>query len=276
MALNAIYDTKEEIPERFQELYTERDGKWELTGITGIKTQADIDRLTTSIEKERDKTKAVREKLEAFGELDPVQVTKDMDELKEARVRLEQGEGQIDDEKVERLVEARVATQTAPIKRELDQSQTDGADLQAKVEMYQKRETTRTVTDSVRDAAVDIKIISTAMDDVLMLGERVFEVTEDGSVLTRDMVGCTPGIAPDIWLAEMMEKRPHWWPASAGSGAAGSGNGQAFGNNPFSNAHWSMTLQGNAYRENSQRAEQMAKAAGTTIGGPRPIPAQGQ
>jgi hypothetical protein len=104
------------------------------------------------------------------------------------------------------------------------------------------------------------------MDDVLMLGERVFEVTDDGAVVTRDGVGVTPGIAADIWLSEMQDKRPHWWPASTGGGANGGSGNNNFAKNPFSREHWNLTEQGQAIRTDRAKADRMAQAAGTKIG----------
>ena len=41
MPLKVIHDTLEDIPEAYRELYSEKNGKWELTGIVGLVTQAD-------------------------------------------------------------------------------------------------------------------------------------------------------------------------------------------------------------------------------------------
>ena len=38
--LELIYNSAEEIPSGFESLYTEKDGKWHLTGIKGMKTSS--------------------------------------------------------------------------------------------------------------------------------------------------------------------------------------------------------------------------------------------
>ena len=122
--------------------------------------------------------------------------------------------------------------------------------------------------------AKDIGLLPEALDDALLLGERVFEVTEDGKVLTRDNVGTTPGIDPKTWLNDLREKRRHWWPGSVGGNARGAGGGGgASGDNPWSYEGWNMTKQGQFLKEHgSEKAERMAKAAGTTVGGKKPPP----
>jgi hypothetical protein len=278
MALNATYDNQDDIPEQYRDLYTERDGKWELTGITGFKTQADIDRINEGLSKERAEHKETKEKLKVFvnANVDVEQYEKDQTELVELRAKVEAGAGEgFDqdkfDEAVAKLAEAKTVTATAPINRENERLTAENEELRTANDGHVQRETTRTISDAVRTAATTSKVIDTAMDDVLMLGERVFAIQEDGTVLTRDEVGCTPGIAPDIWLSEMQERRPHWWPTSTGGGANGSGGGNGFSNNPFSATHWNLTEQGKIVRDDAGKAERMAKAAGTSVGGPRPV-----
>jgi hypothetical protein len=112
----------------------------------------------------------------------------------------------------------------------------------------------------------------TAIDDAVILAERQLEVLDDGNVVTKDKVGVTPGLDPLAWLQEMQSKRPHWWAPSQGGGAGGNrGGGNDFtGPNPFSNEHWNMTAQGKLVMTDPKKAEKMATAAGTSIGGMRP------
>lgn len=279
MVLKAIYDKKEDIPEQYLELFTEKDGKWELTGIEGIKTTADTERLSTSLTKERTDHKETKAKLGAFGELDPADAQTNADKIGELETKLETaeaaaGDGKPDEEQVEKLVEARVATQVKPLQREVDKlTKTVGEQADA-ITAFELTNTTRTVSDAVRKAAVDAKVINAAMEDALMLGEKVFEIVEGGEVLTRDNVGVTPGIDPKVWLTEMQEKRPHWWPVSQGGGAGGDGGAGNLlggkGDNPFSFKHWNLTLQGTAVKANPEAAARLAVSAGTTVGGPKP------
>ena len=81
--LELVYDTIETVPENYRDLYTERDGKFHLTGVKGMKSQADIDRLQTALTKERNDHKATRDKLTTFGDMDPEQVQAQLDRIPE-------------------------------------------------------------------------------------------------------------------------------------------------------------------------------------------------
>jgi hypothetical protein len=276
MSLKAIHESLDNIPEQYRDLYSERDGKFELTGIDGVKTQADVDRVMEAHRKEKAEHVATKSKLKAFTalEIDPDQYTQDQDELKELRVRVEQGgNGKVDEEKLEKLVEARVATKTAPLERELRKLSEENKTLTDENGNFKRENLVRTITDATRTAATSLKVIDSAQDDVLMLAERVMEVLDDGTVVTKDGMGVTPGIAPDVWLQEMQSKRPHWWPPSQGGGAGG-GNGSGIpglAKNPWTADNWNLTAQGQVVREHgSEKAMQIAKLAGSALGATHP------
>src|SRR5271166_3561304 len=100
--LKTIYDTQDEIPEPHRELYVERNGKFELTGIEGVKTQADIDRTTKALEAERVEHKKAKEKLSKWGDLDPDTIPAQLEELEVAKSKIATltTEGKLDDQKI--------------------------------------------------------------------------------------------------------------------------------------------------------------------------------
>lgn len=270
MALKIVHDTVDEIDEAYRPLYTERDGKFHLTGVEGYKTQADIDRLQGALTKERNDHKAVKDRYGVLGELDPTDILAKLDKYPELEAA---AEGKLDETKINELAESRVRTKLAPVERERDQLKTKLEATEGRVGELESVIRSRDIKDNVMSAALKGKVVETALDDVLMLADRVFEVGEDGSVTTKDNVGVTPGLTPDAWLTEMQPKRPHWWPPSEGGGAqGGKGGGGGFANNPWSHEHWNMTEQGRIINQDRSKADQMAKAAGTSIGGVKPAP----
>ncbi len=275
MAIELSYEKEEDVPEAHKELFTEVDGKWTITGINGLVTKTDVDKLNTALGKERTEHKATKTKIAVWGDMDQVKVVADLEELTELRAAAEAGEGGKDGkEKFEAGVKAAAEARINAAKVTSDRVNSEQAktidDQTTEIVGFKLADTVRTIGDAVRTAATTSKVIQTAIADVLMLAERQFEINDDGLVLTRDQVGVTPGIAPDIWLSEMQEKRPHWWPVSTGGGAGGGSGGAGFVNNPWTPEHWNLTEQGKAIKADRTKAERMATAAGTSIGGKRP------
>src|ERR1039458_8330945 len=117
--LKTVYATQEEIPAGYEALYTERNGKWELTGVSGVKTQADIDRVQAALVKERTDHKAVKALLAPFEGLDAEVIHLQATELEETKAQLDaiKKDGTIDDTKLEPIITARLKQITAPMDR---------------------------------------------------------------------------------------------------------------------------------------------------------------
>lgn len=284
MKLKTIYDTEEEIPEGFAELYTERNGKWELTGVEGVKTPADIERVQEALRKEKNDHKATKQLLVPFEGLDPETIHATATELEEVKAQLDaiKADGTIDEAKLEPIIAARVAQKVAPVEREkvaltrkLDDANKKITDLGGEVTGLKTTIVTGNVERAIRDAAIVEKVNGPAIDDAVMRGTRIFEVSEDNRVITRDGVGVTPGLTPKEWLNDMKEKAPHWWPASVGGGAQGGPKGAAGtysgANNPWSKQGWNLTKQGALVRQLGEtKAGEIAAQAGSKIGATKP------
>lgn len=264
--LKMKYKTREEIPAGMEGLYSEVGGEWVFTAIPGLKTQEDIDRVTEGLRKEREDHKATKDKYRALGDRAVDDILADLDKIDEYK---QAAAGKLDDNQINQIVETRIRSRLAPVERERDQLKQDITERDTRISQFEANENRRSIHDAVRAAGVKAKIRDTAMDDALLIGEHLFTRDESGNVVTKDGVGVTPGVSPEVWFTETQQSRPHWWPESQGGGLNG-GKGPAGGSNPFSKDGWNMTEQGKLIRENRSRAEQLAKAAGTTIGGQRP------
>ncbi len=270
MALKAIYDKKEDIPAQYQELYSDRGGKWELTGVEGVKTQADVDRLQTALTNERNDHKATRDKLTPWSALGkkPEEIQAQLDRVAELELLTKDK----DPAAVEQLVEARVKARLAPVERERDELKAKNAELTTTISGFEAEKKTNTIHSHIRAAAKKVGMLESAIEDAILHGERVLEIDATGKVVTKDGVGVTPGLAPEVWLGDLKTTRTHWWGPTQGGGGQG-GQGGKFANNPWSAAHWNLTEQGKVLREKGREtADQMAKAAGTTVGGKKPAP----
>lgn len=270
MPIKFVEDTLDNVVEPLRQFYQEVNGKFQLS-VEGVKPLSEFNTVHGALAKERNDHKLVKEKLltyTPFGEVADLQAKFDrITELEAAAA------GKLDEAGINKLVESRLTTKLAPIEREKQQLATKITELETTNQAYVAKEKQRHIKDALRDAVKKMEgFQDTAMEDAELLAERVFEVAEDGRVTAKDGVGCTPGIEPAVWLTEMQSKRPHWWGPSSGTGAPGNRTGGGVGGpNPWSADGWNMTEQGKVLKENRTRAEQLAKSAGTVIGGPRPI-----
>lgn len=272
MKLKFKYDKKEDIPSGYDALFEERDGAWVFVGVEGLRGPDDFERQQTALNAERQAHKDTKAKLARFKDLDPDKVAEQLDELEELRATVEAGNGNKDPAATDKLVEQRVKRQLAPIERERDQLKTKVSELEAANGQLSTTIKQGKIESALRAEAQKQGVLPTAVDDILLYGERVFDVDDAGKITVKDGVGFTPGLGPDLWLKDIQQKRPHWWPASQGGGAnGGNGGGRDSGDNPWSAKGWSLTAQGQYVKQHGmEKAGQMAKLAGTSIGGPKP------
>lgn len=270
MKLKAIYKKKDDIPEEYLALYTEKDGQWELTGVEGVKTQADIDRVKEGLTKEKKDHKETKAKLNAWGGKDPEEEMPKLDKYEELEA-LAEGKG--DKEQVEKIVEGRIKGITGPLEREIGTLKETVATQTNEIATFKTKDIDRKITDSVRKSAIAAKVVPSAIEDIVMVGKNHFHIDDTGLVTTKDDIeGITPGVDATIWMTDMVDKKPHWFPPSEGGNAPGSdGKLKGFPGNPFTKQHWSITDQGRVIKEHgAAKAEQMAKSAGSHVGATTP------
>jgi len=268
--LELSYDTQEAVPEAFRELYVENDGKFTISNINGLKTTTDTDTLQEALRKERGDHKAVADLFKPWKDMKHDEVVTKLDRIKELELA---ADGKIDDDKINQMVESRIGQKTSPLERKIDSLNGDVTSITAERDGLKAQIQRRDLNDQVRAIATEMKVINTAIPDVEMVAHNYLERNEDGKWIVRATVqDVTPGMDIKGFMKEMQRLRPHWWPASEGGGANGGGSGGGFGGtNPFAEATWNMTNQGNIIKEQGREiADRMAKAAGTTVGGLRP------
>lgn len=260
------YEKEDEVPEAHKELYTERDGKWVLTGVDGGGYD-NVKRLEGSLEKERNDHKTTKTKFSKVSGKNLDELLQRDAEYDELKIRAENNK--FDDTKIEEMVTIRLKQKLAPIERERDEWKTKATIFESQVGELTGKEKSRTIRDSIRKAAGKLKVTDTAMEDIELLGERLFEIDDSGRIVAKDNVGVTPGIDPEMWLGDQREKRPHWFPGNVGGGSGGNKGGRDSGVNPWSHEGWNLTEQGKILRENPEKATRMASMYGVDPKNPK-------
>lgn len=279
MPLKAVHATKDEIPAEYQTLYTEKGDQWELTGIQGVKTQADVDRVQGALTKEKNDHKEAKAKIAVWGDLVHEDVVTSLDRIPELEAA---AKGKLDENAIEEIVNRRVEgtirSQLAPLEREIKTLKTTNGELTESNTKFQTTDRRRKISDDFRKQLNEQKVRSEAHPDALMLANSVMEIREDdGAIVTREgLDGIPAGLSSENLLQELQDSRPHWWVESKGTGSRGSGGGGgagfAGGKNPWSADGWNLTTQGRYLKDHGrEKAEQAAKAAGVHIGATRPM-----
>ena len=270
--LQQVYGSADEIPTDVlvADLYEERDGKFVLVGVDGLKSASDVSAAQRALQSERARARDLEQRLKAWGELEPEKVLAQLDEIDELRARAEGGS---DPEKIEQLVEARLARKVGPLERELQRRSESEKTLLEEVEGLRSEKRRGAIERAVREAGIELKMRSVALDDAVLLGDRVLELDDEGKVITRDGVGFVPGVSVKDWVSDLVEKKPHWFEGSSGGGAGGSGNRSRAGvdpSNPWSKSGWSPSGQAQAVVADKARAAELARAAGSFVGATEP------
>lgn len=271
--LELSYDDMNAVPEAFRGLYTEKGGKAVLTHINGMKTQADVSAVQEGLRKEREDHTATKELLKPFKGLDATETRATLARIAELETA---AGGKLDDEAINKIVEARIAQKTAPLQLQIEELTTANGELTTTNGELTGTIQTRDRNSAIRKVAAEMKVHSTAMPDIELVAGSFLELDEHSGqyVVKQDAKGVTVGADIKQFMKEMQQQRPHWWPASEGGGAQGDLKGINGGNNPFKGDTWNSTQQGQMFRSDPTLAKSMAEAAGTSIGGPRPAPAK--
>ena len=256
------YDKAEDVPEAHKDLYTERDGKWLLTGVDGGGFD-NFARITEAHRKEKEDHKATKGKYAKLNGKDVDELLQRDSEYDELKIRAENNK--FDDTKIEEMVTIRLKQKIAPFERENAELKTKLATTEGEVTTLRGEQTSGKIKSQIRKAAAKLKVTDTALEDVELLGERLFEIDDAGRIVAKDNVGVTPGIDVEMWLGDQREKRPHWFPGNVGGGSQG-GRGQGGGGaNPWSHEGWNLTEQGKILKEDRSKAERMAAMHGVDL-----------
>ena len=270
MTLKAIYANLDEVPEQFRELYSEKKGadgavRFELTGIEGIKTSADIERLDKALKAERSEHAKTKERLRGFGDRTPDQIEELEAQIVELQAQVEAG-GKPDDAAINKLVEARIPAFTKPLERKLVELEQLKAQLEAENAALKLTALRRSMTDELRNVVTGEKRVPvrpSAVEDIELYVERLFTI-EDGKFVTKDGVGVTPGMSMREWLTEMQAegRRPHWFEGNTPAGATGGSGGSAhMGDNPFDAKTFNLSKASAIEKEDINKARALARAA---------------
>lgn len=190
MALKAMVDSLDEIPEAVRGEYEEVDGKFRLS-VEGVDSLVDNSGIKQALEKERAKGKLV----DAIRKEFPAASDDDIRELVKKAKGLKKGEGgePLDNEKLVLKLRKEIDDEYAPIKSENEQ---------LKGELRTIR-----LDDQVRKAALEAGIISEDIEDVLTLTRANFDLDAKNRVVVLDEDGDPSTVTLQKFFTDVFKKR---------------------------------------------------------------------
>lgn len=198
--LQLLYSKKEDVPEDYASLYEEIDGKWKLTGIEGVKTQADIDAVLTAKQHEVDNRKTAETELAALKKkYEGIDADKAREILQEAENnRLKKNDPNVDLDKVK-------------LQKDYDELQTKFNESLDQINQLKTEKKSATIKDALLKSARELNF-DPRFDDDVELRASFFDISESGNVITKD------GKTVSEFLSPLAEK---YSLPSSGSGERG-------------------------------------------------------
>jgi len=256
----------------YHPLYTQRDGKWLLTGVKGY-TPEDRTSYGKALETERNNAKTYHGELKLlrpfktlFGDKKPEDIQAQLDRVEELELA---SKGKLDEGELEKRVTARLEAAKKPFERKLAEATEKLTATEAKVAEYEARERRTKVHSAIREAALASGALPESYADgggLLAVLEGVLEVTEDGKVQSKDGAGYPSGLDVAGLLKQVQTKQGYFWGTSKGGGAnPGNGSRLPAGTNPWKEGSKNRTEQMRIETENPELAKQYKAAAGVLI-----------
>lgn len=266
--LDAEVASLDGIDKNYHALYTQKDGKWLLTGVKGY-TPEERETVTKTLKKERDAASAAVNALKPyktlFGDKKPEEIQAQLDRIEE----LEASNGKVDEAEIEKRAQIRAQTLTKPIERKLTEATEKLTKSEATIKSYQSAEEKAAISAEIQKHA----LASSALPEsyaagggllAVLQGQLTVEVEVDaegnrklGKVVTAD------GKDVPALLKQIQTTQGYFWAPSKGGGAnAGGPGGPAPGVNPFkAGPTFNRTHQMALLKDNPTLAKQYQESA---------------
>ena len=265
MALKAIIDSKEEIPEGAETFYEEKDGKYHLA-VEGFTEKGKLDEFRNSNIDLRQQLEEATGKIDSFKGIDPVSAREALTKMQQVDNKELIDKGQFDE---------LLARKDSEYGGKIEALQKHATEQEKFASQYKDELETYRVTSAIQTAVNESGTPqSSAVADILARAKTSWSIDEKGNLFCVDSSGKarysengTQYMSPQEWSKELVANAPHLFVSSTGSGANGSGElgGKGTGINPWVKESMNLTKQGEILNENPTLAKQLAGEAGVTL-----------
>jgi hypothetical protein len=221
MPLKMELDALDGIDESLHSIYRQDDdGRYRLD----VEGMPDVAGLKNALNQERENVSSLKQRVKAYGDLDPDKVRSLREEVETLR---KTAKGAPSEDDLNALVEERIQSRLQDNQRAADEKYSA---LASKYEQVSSVLETTAVRDALRRVGAEIGVAEgEPMEDFIMRGRSIFRMV-DGEVKPMDDKGETiygsDGIATlsmKEWGEGLAKKAPHLFKSSSGGGAANQG-----------------------------------------------------
>ena len=265
MALKAIVETKEEIPEGAESFYEEVEGKYHLA-VEGFTEKSKLDEFRNSNIDLRQQLEDATGKIDSFKGIDPASAREALTKMQQVENKELIDKGQFDE---------LLAKQESEYGGKIDALTKRATEQENSAKKYKDELETYRVTSAIQTAVNESGTPqSSAVADILARAKNSWSIDDKGNLFCVDSSGKarysengTQYLSPQEWSKELIANAPHLFVPSIGSGANGSGElgGKGTGINPWVKESMNLTKQGEILKDNPTLAKQLAGEAGVSL-----------
>lgn len=225
--------------------------------------KSEIDRLKSHNAKILDEKKKIQSQLKKFDGLDA-------DKIKDMMKTIESSEETklIAEGKFTEVLSKHTERMRLDFDQKLNDLAQDKEESDKQRKKYQDQYNNLIVNTEIRRQAEKAGVIPAAIDDVIARSNGMFSLDENGNIESRDSEGNLRTVKkkamdPALFIEQLKESAPHFWPASKGVGATGgSGNGVDTSKNPFMPGKgYNLTEQGRLMNQDPEKAARLKAIA---------------
>lgn len=232
--LDSELSSLEGVDKAYHPLYTERDGKWLLTGVKGY-TPEDREKTAGALKREREnastyanEAKALRPWKTLFGDKKPEDIQAQLERIEELELA---AKGKLDESELEKRVAARLDAAKRPFQRQLDEASQKLTAAEQRIQAYERAEERAAIRAEIQRAASASGALPDAYAEgggllAVLEGALEVEVEVDsegrrklGAVRSRDGAGYPSGLDVGKLLQQVQTKQGYFWGPSKGGGA---------------------------------------------------------
>tara|TARA_Y100001963_G_scaffold160024_1_gene267142 strand:+ start:1039 stop:1836 length:798 start_codon:yes stop_codon:yes gene_type:complete len=263
MALKAIIENKEEIPEGVESFYEEKDGKFHLS-VEGFTEKSRLDEFRESNINLKKQMEEIQSKLSQHEGIDPVQAREALEKVKGLENKELLEKGQFDEILKNKEVE---------YGGKIEQLTKHAQDQEKVAKTYKDELETYRITSAIQTAVNEVgNPQSSAIADILARAKNSWQIDDKGILFCVDGTGKArysekgdQYLSPQEWAKELVQSAPHLFVSSVGGGANGSGTGQNGVLNPWSKENYNLTKQGEILKDNPTLAKRLSGEAGLVL-----------